>query len=1191
MPGFSASLQAALSVAVLALASCSAPAPRSASTSDPEASPQASAPSPDLDTPVPFPDLPHTPAIDRLRTRATEQNHAASPETDSPPAWLPESMHLPAAQIDEASAALDAVLEPIRLEPLFSETLDPLPEPSAKNRDQALRLYARGRLARANAQTAEALSAFENASKLDPGSPQVWRALGNAQMASGLRSSGIRSLQRAAQLGLDDVRIWALIGLEAVRRRDADNGVRWLVAARDGLRPGADPVAVSWIEVSLGELLLNRQKLRAGATLIRSALTRPVADSSRSTFQSEYATLVRRRPQLWVRVGDAQALIGDWKGAADAYDHAAEESSEDFAETIALRRVAVLLASSRTAEASLTLLDRIARSAGAVTDDDLRTIRELAASEPDLSDAIADLTATLAATPSLHSRLLLARLAAASSAVDLSQLPEIELRPEHVLELLRPFTDADECWSRARQLVDRNPGDAGSVADALFAGGLISGPNLADRSAGSDLLNMRVRLRMGLPDRSLTFEPQAPTAEETIALIETASMIGRWDAIENLLAPIESQGGLAAARALNAAMMPGRAFPAWHKAMDSSNNAGELLYGAHLALQANEPERAGELLLRAHAIDPYEYRIYGLIVQVLSSPAEIAARTDLENAMRTMRTNVPWSVGYESLEIGQVLSRGFWAEAEARARNLLDRISTPTASDFQTLLKLWEQAAERSDDAALEKAEQWLRDGLDLERPTQARAIMLARVIALRNDPLAGQALLASLPLAPTPVLIEAQAYLLAQGDQRDQAWDLLRTLYDHDTLSLRDSLRLGRVNLEKDQTIAPTLERLTRIPPEIELPLRDLPVFNELANALMSIMLGQGTNVGTDTPLGLEFASLVAFALDHGASMPGSYHRLRLRALAQSPGVPLTELDQATAQMHADLGQVNAGAFQDIFSLLSQQERTQDALLWAVTTLTLDEELDTNIWNAVVGPIASTGTVPTIEKLIDQLAEHELLTQAVAALLPENPDETRTSTDKRAELAYLFAGIALIRDENLQAMELYRLALRYQPDHAWACNDYGYLLTDRGENLDEAERLLEFAIKALPDEPNVLDSIGWLRYKQGRFTGPRGAAEYLGQAAQSPEGLASATMNNHLGDTLWMIGQIDAARESWERAETLYLKRVREFNSPDLRRLPLFAKQQAQLGAVREKLRALEIEDMDPPVADTLGTRIEPDR
>ncbi len=1190
MPEFNASLQAALSVTVLSLASCATPAPRSASTPDPQVS--MSAPATRLDEALPFPDLPSTSAIERLRARANGQINADLPTMRSPPAWLPESMHLPAARIEEASATLDTVLEPIRLDPLFADQLEAMPEASAENREQALRLYARGRLARANGKPAEALSAFENASKLDPGSPQVWRELGNAQMASGLRSSGIRSLQRAARLGLDDVRIWALIGLEAVRRRDADNGVRWLVAARDGLKPGADPVAVSWIEVSLGELLLNRQKLRAGATLIRSALTRPVADSSRSTFQSEYATLVRRRPQLWVRVGDAQALIGDWKGAADAYDQASEQSSEDFAEIIALRRVAVLLASSRTAEASLTLLDRIARSAGAVTDDDIRTIKQLASSEPDLSDAISDLTAALATTPSLRSRLLVARLAASNSAFDINQLPpDIELRPEHVIELLRPYPDEDQRWSLARKLVERNPGDAGSIADALFAGGLISGPNLVQRSNGSDLLSLRVRLRMGLPNRSLIFEPKSTTAEETIALIETASMIGRWDAVQSLLATLESQGGLAAARALNAAMMPGRAFSVLNKALDSTEDAGDLIYGSHLALQANEPEHAAQLLLRAHAIDPYEYRIYGLIVQVLGNPKVVTARPDLEAAMRTMRTNVPWSVAYESLEIGQVLSRGFTAEAQARARNLLDRISTPTTSDFQTILKLWEQAAERGDDAALAKAQQWLRDGLDLEKPTQARAIILARVIALQTDPLTGEALLASLPLAPTPALIESRAYLLAKGDRREKAWDLLRTLYDHDTLSLRDSLRLGRVNLEKSQTIAPTLEHLASIPPEIELPLRDLPVFNELANSLMSIMLGQGTQVGTDTPLGLEFASLVAFALDHGASLPGSYHRLRLRALAQSPNTTLTELDQATAQMHADLGQVNAGAFQDIFSLLAQLERTQDALIWAVTTLTLDEELNTTLWSAIVGPIALTGTVPTIEKLIDQLGEHEMLASAVATLLPEEPDETRTGTDKKAELAYLFAGIAVSRDENLRAIDLYQLALRYQPDHAWACNDYGYLLADRGENLDEAERLLEIAIKALPDQPNVLDSIGWLRYKQGRFTGPEGAAEYLGQAAQTPQGLASATMNDHLGDTLWMIGQVEGARESWERAETLYLKRVREFNSPDLRGLPIFAKQQVRLGAVREKLRALEIEDMDPPVARTPGTRIEMDK
>jgi tetratricopeptide (TPR) repeat protein len=1194
MRRFRASFRAALPAALLLLVSCATPGPEPVSISDSAATPQTDGSQVEPDQAAAFANLPNAPAIDQLRTRASEQVDAINPSLESPPAWLPESLHIPGDQLAEASAPLEAALEPIRLEPLFTDPPDAAPEPSAENRDQALRLYARGRLARADAEPAQALSAFESAARLDPGSPQVWRALGNAQMASGLRSSGIRSLQRAAQLGLDDVRIWALIGLEAVRRRDADNGIRWLVAARDGLRAGADPVAVSWIEVSLGELLLNRQRLRAGATLIRSALTRPITDSSRSSFQSEYATLVRRRPQLWVRVGDAQALIGDWRGAADAYDSAAEESSEDFARTIALRHIGVLLASGRTAEASLTLLERIARNAGTVTDDDLHTLKQLGESEPDLSQAIGELAQTLATTPGTRSRLLLAQLSAASTLVDLNTLaPGIELRPEHVIELLRLIPDDAGRWSRGEQLVERNPADAGPIAEALFAGGLLGGPALVERSAGRDLLSLRVRLRMGLVNRSLDLEPASASVEETIALLESATRIGNWDAARRLVGPLESQGGLTAARGLYAAMMPGRAFAVWREAMNISNDPSELLFGAQLALEADELEQAGKLLVRAHEIDPFEYRVYGLIMRVLGNPAENPSRPELESAMRTMRTNASWTVAYESLEIAQVLGRGFTAEAEARARNLLERIPTPTASDFQLILKLWQEAAQRGDDATLEKAERWLRDGLDPERPTQARATVLSQVIALRSDPLAGEAFLSSLPLAPTPDLIEARASLLARGDRREDARSLLHTLYDHDTLSLRDTLRLARINLETDQTIAPTLERLAGIPPEIELSPRDLPVFTDLANALMSIMLGKGTQIGTDSPLGLEFASLVSFALDHGASLPGSYHRVRLRALAQSPGTPLADLISATAQMHADLGEVNDGAFEDIFTLLVREERTQDALRWAVTTLTLEAQLDESRWNAMVGPIASLGTVATIESLIDQLDGHGLLESAVAALLPEDPDETRTDTDKHAEMAYLFAGIAVARDLNLQAIDLYKLALRYQPDHPWACNDYGYLLANRNENLAEADRLLEIAIKALPDQANVLDSIGWLRYKQGRFTEPdgTGALEYLTRAIATPEGAASATMNDHLGDTLWMVGQDEAAQDAWERAEAFYLQRVRGFNSPDLRRLPVYAQQQALLGAVREKLRSLEIEDMDPPVAKTLGTRIETDR
>ena len=60
------------------------------------------------------------------------------------------------------------------------------------------------------------------------------------------------------------------------------------------------------------------------------------------------------------------------------------------------------------------------------------------------------------------------------------------------------------------------------------------------------------------------------------------------------------------------------------------------------------------------------------------------------------------------------------------------------------------------------------------------------------------------------------------------------------------------------------------------------------------------------------------------------------------------------------------------------------------------------------------------------------------------------------------------------------RRLLDEDPDHAEALNALGYTLADRNERLDEAFALVSRALKLRPDSPAVLDSMGWVLYRQG---------------------------------------------------------------------------------------------------------------
>jgi hypothetical protein len=145
---------------------------------------------------------------------------------------------------------------------------------------------------------------------------------------------------------------------------------------------------------------------------------------------------------------------------------------------------------------------------------------------------------------------------------------------------------------------------------------------------------------------------------------------------------------------------------------------------------------------------------------------------------------------------------------------------------------------------------------------------------------------------------------------------------------------------------------------------------------------------------------------------------------------------------------------------------------------------------------------------------------------------------DYRSEVAYLMGDSFTRNGRTDEANAAYELALEFQPDHGWACNNLGYSLADRGHDLPRAAKLLEKAVEVLPDEAPVLDSLGWLRYKQDRLddtldpgTGEvreRGAVTLLQKAAMTDRGQTDAVIMDHLGDALWLAGRKTEAQRYW---------------------------------------------------------------
>lgn len=105
------------------------------------------------------------------------------------------------------------------------------------------------------------------------------------------------------------------------------------------------------------------------------------------------------------------------------------------------------------------------------------------------------------------------------------------------------------------------------------------------------------------------------------------------------------------------------------------------------------------------------------------------------------------------------------------------------------------------------------------------------------------------------------------------------------------------------------------------------------------------------------------------------------------------------------------------------------------------------------------------------------------------------------------------------------RKVLELSPDHAHAMNALGYSLTERNVRLDEAAALLGRAIALEPNDPAILDSVGWLNFRQGHLGK---AEEYLRKAfAAFPD----TEVASHLIEVLWAAGKKDEARDLFRDA------------------------------------------------------------
>ncbi len=187
-------------------------------------------------------------------------------------------------------------------------------------------------------------------------------------------------------------------------------------------------------------------------------------------------------------------------------------------------------------------------------------------------------------------------------------------------------------------------------------------------------------------------------------------------------------------------------------------------------------------------------------------------------------------------------------------------------------------------------------------------------------------------------------------------------------------------------------------------------------------------------------------------------------------------------------------------------------------------------------------GAPSAADELLDRLLEDEpqrapeILTARARMYVQSSELPKAFEVLEKGEMSYpdsvelRYARASVYEEQGLvsEALRELTLVVKTRPNDPAALNALGFTLADHTKSLSRARKLIERAHAAAPKNPAILDSLGWVYFRQGR---PADALPYLKAAyADDHDGDIAA----HLGEVLWQLGQQDEARRIWSEAAAL---------------------------------------------------------
>ncbi|MDX2146226.1 MAG: hypothetical protein SFZ23_01790 [Planctomycetota bacterium] len=1138
------------------------------------------------------------------------------------------------AERARAEAACDGVLAALRA--ALADEFPPRANVTPDARWQAVRAYVEGRTALNRGEVDAGLAALKRATELDPGSHEAWLLMGEVQLSGARRASGLASLRSAVAAGAGVPEPLWLLGREALRTARLEEATRLLAGAQARLEATGDDAVKLLVQADLGEALLRTGRLTCGIEFLSRGLDLPQQPGFSTRRRDEMGELLRRRSDLHLAIGDAWLKLGNADNALRAYDDAAIHATLDL-DGVRQRRMHALLKLGRSAQVALDTLATIERSEGLVSQAQLTLIRSLGERLP-LSEPLTSLIDRLTKNAPPTTRVDL-RLALAAAA------------PDRALQILQETARTDPSSRRAVLAVAQSVAPQGPDAvaaqfvllaqnaprHAAFLAPLslasVRANDLLDSLAqnpapASKLLESHVRLLVGdaagglAAVESVSLDAGGPqslppelAASLLSARVRALAELGRWkeseqtyERLRSIEAPEDGGQGqgnlwLACVRAesLGRLWRHGEAAAELEAQLTDEANENEaqlasrdrsridaLLLGASVAARADRAGEAASLLRRALAADPRDERAYEGLILLHSRDGSLPDEQELVRVLRAIREALPSSRALRFQLAKELARAGNWSQAESTLRALAEDDSTDP--QVVALLSLvWQQLGQLdgSDGSVHRAARTWFEAARRKQPGLPWLLVGEARFRALAGDAVGAERLLeAELARTRSPEIARARERIVReQLNDSTRASALALTRLSAAPPTPEHALELAEIAIEANAW--PEHEARVRLglagaPPAASS--AQLPRLRALAERATRIAI---ESVASDPNVARGTRQAAIGVIDLVQALGGEISKQ-----LQEAGIffVLVENDpQAIARRTAAFTLAHAG------DVLGSVDRIAQSLREASMASRIPK-----LCNALL-PAARPLTPRVISEWMSQLAEHgdsadclafiELIPGAALGPLFNAGAAPADEKHQRAELAYVFSNELMQIGREEQSLALGLRTLELKPDHAWAANNVGYTLLERGQ-VDEAAPLIERAFAQLSDSPNVVDSLGWLRYHQGRLGDEvaedgnvvPGAVTLLELAAKLSAEEPSEEQLDHLGDAKWASGAREEAQDHWRRALTIAQETLAFVarNATPLER-HYHAKLKSLITRIQSKLDAAKA-GQEPPIARKLG-------